>query len=125
MYRLPYGNTVTNGTIFHKTTKPMLLWFRTIWWIVAQKNEVSAKELQKILGLGSYQTCMNMLHKFRRLMVLSGRNKLKGTIEVDEVFVGGKSGKRGRGAEGKSLIAVAVELKGRKTGRNRLFTCNT
>ncbi len=113
--------TVTNGTIFHKTTKPMLLWFRTIWWIVAQKNGVSAKGLQKILGLGSYQTAWTWLHKFRRLMVLSGRNKLKGTIEVDEVFVGGKkSGKRGRGAEGKSLIAVAVELKGKKTGRIRL-----
>src|SRR5680860_960111 len=54
-------------------------------------------------------------------MVLSGRNKLQGIIEVDEVLVGGKaSGKRGRGAEGKSLIAVAVEVKGRKTGRVRL-----
>jgi hypothetical protein len=54
-------------------------------------------------------------------MVLSGRSKLQGIIEVDEVFVGGKSsGKRGRGAEGKSLIAVAVEVKGRKTGRVRI-----
>ena len=46
---------------------------------------------------------------------------MSGIIEVDEVFIGGKtSGKRGRGAEGKSLIAVAVEIKGRKTGRVRL-----
>lgn len=113
--------TVTNGTIFHKSTKPLLIWFRAIWWMVAQKNGVSAKGLQKILGLGSYQTAWTWLHKFRRLMVISGRNKLQGTVEVDEVFVGGKiSGKRGRGAEGKSLIAVAVELNGRKTGRVRL-----
>ena len=77
--------------------------------------------LQKILGLGSYQTAWTWLHKFRRLMVLSGRNKLQGIVEVDEVLIGGKtSGKRGRGAEGKSLIAVAVEVKGRKTGRVRL-----
>jgi len=70
--------------------------------MVAQKNGVSAKGLQKILGLGSYQTAWTWLHKFRRLMVLSGRNKLPGIIEVDEVLVGGKaSGKRGRGAEGK------------------------
>jgi len=113
--------TVTNGTIFHKSTKPLLVWFDAIWWMVAQKNGVSAKGLQKILGLGSYQTAWTWLHKFRRLMILSGRTKLQGIVEVDEVLVGGKvSGKRGRGAEGKSLIAVAVEVFGKKTGRVRL-----
>jgi transposase-like protein len=113
--------TVTNNTMFHKTTKPILIWFHAIWWMVAQKNGVSAKGLQKVLGLGSYQTAWTWLHKFRRLMILSGRNRLEGTVEVDEVLVGGKKqGKRGRGAEGKSLIAVAVEVKGRKTGRARL-----
>jgi transposase-like protein len=113
--------SVTNGTIFHKSTKPLLVWFQAIWWIIAQKNGVSAKGLQKILGLGSYKTSWTWLHKFRRLMVLNGRTKLKGKVEVDEVFLGGKkTGKRGRGAEGKSLIAVAVEVKGRKTGRVRL-----
>ena len=113
--------TVTNGTIFHKSTKPLVIWFHAIWWMVAQKNGVSAKGLQKILGLGSCQTAWTWLHKFRRLMILSGRNKLQGTVEVDEVFLGGKkSGKRGRGAEGKSIIAVAVEINGRKTGRMRL-----
>jgi len=113
--------TVTSGTIFHKSTKPLLIWFRAIWWIVAQKNGVSAKGLQKILGLGSYQTAWTWLHKFRRLMVLTGRDKLQGVIEVDEVLVGGKSsGKRGRGAEGKNLVVVAVEVIGRKTGRVRL-----
>jgi transposase-like protein len=113
--------TVTNGTIFHKSTKPLLVWFRAIWWMVAQKNGVSAKGLQKILGFGSYQTAWTWLHKFRRLMVLSGRSKLQGRVEVDEVFVGGKKpGKRGRGAEGKSLVAVAVEITERKTGRMRL-----
>jgi len=113
--------TITNGTIFHKSTKPLLIWFHAIWWIVAQKNGVSAKGLQKILGLGSYRTSWTWLHKFRRLMVLSRRSKLHGIVEVDEVFLGGKkSGKRGRGAEGKSLIAVAIEVLGKKTGRVRL-----
>ena len=113
--------SVTNGTIFHKSTKPLLIWFRAIWWVVAQKNGVSAMGLQKVLGLGSYKTSWAWLHKFRRLMVLTGRSKLNGTVEVDEVFLGGKqSGKRGRGTEGKSLIAVAVEVKGRKTERVRL-----
>ena len=113
--------TVTNGTIFHKSTKPLHIWFHAIWWIVAQKNGVSAKGLMKILGFGSYKTSWIWLHKFRRLMIMSGRTKLKGVVEVDEVFIGGKkSGKRGRGAEGKSIIAVAVEVKGEKTGRVRL-----
>jgi len=113
--------TVTSGTIFHKSTKPLKVWFYAIWWIVAQKNGVSAKGLMRIIGLGSYRTSWTWLHKFRRLMVLSSRSKLQGIIEVDEVLLGGKkSGKRGRGAEGKSLIAVAVEVKGRKTGRVRL-----
>lgn len=88
--------TVTNGIIFHESTKPLMIWFRAIWWMVAQKNGVSAKGLQKILGLGSYQTAWTCLHKFRLLMVLGGRNKLQGTVEV------------------------AVEINGRKTGRMRL-----
>lgn len=113
--------TGTAGTIFHKSTKPLLIWFRAIWWMIAQKNGVSAKGLQKILGLGSYQTSWTWLHKFRRLMVLSGRKKLGGIVEVDETLVGGKKpGKRGRGAEGKSLVVVAVEIIGKKTGRMRL-----
>jgi len=115
------GTTVTSGTIFHKSIRPLRLWFQAIWWVVAQKNGVSAKGLMKVLGLGSYRTSWTWLHKFRRLMVLGGRSKLQGIVEVDGVFLGGKkSGKRGRGAEGKSLIAVAVEIKGRKTGRVRL-----
>jgi transposase-like protein len=113
--------SITSGTIFHKSTKPLSIWFKAIWWMIAQKNGVSAKGLQKILGLGSYQTAWLWLHKFRRLMVMTSRSKLKGVVEVDEVLIGGKkSGKRGRGAEGKSLIVVAVEVLGRKTGRTRI-----
>ena len=54
-------------------------------------------------------------------MILNDRNKLQGTFEIDEVFLGGKvSGKRGRGAEGKGIIAVAEEINVRKTCRLRL-----
>ena len=113
--------SVTSGTIFHKSTKPLFIWYRAIWWMVAKKNGVSAKGLQKILGIGNYQTSWTWLHKFRRLMVFNNRNKLSGIVEVDETLVGGKkSGKRGRGAEGKSLVVIAVEVSDRKTGRVRL-----
>lgn len=89
---------VTSGTIFHKSKLPLVVIFRALWWIVAQKNGVSAVGIQRILGLGSYRTAWVWLHKFRRLMVFPGRNKLMGKIEVDETFVGGKkAGKRGRG----------------------------
>lgn len=116
-----FETTVISNTIFHGSRKPLALWFRAIWWMIAQKSGVSAKGLQKILGLGSYQTAWTWLHKFRRLMVLPDRDKLKGIIEVDETLIGGKkSGKRGRGAEGKSLIVIAVEVINRKTGRIRL-----
>lgn len=95
--------------------------FRALWWMVAQKNGVSASGLQRVLGLGSYRTAWTWLHKFRRLMVVPGRDKLSGTIEVDETFVGGvKPGKRGRGAKGKALVVIAIEVVSMGTGRVRM-----
>ena len=98
-----------------------MLWFRAIWYVVNQKNGVSALGLQRVLGLRSYRTAWIWLHKLRCAMVRPGRDKLSGLVEVDETYIGGKKpGKRGRGAEGKSLIAVAVEDKGEHFGRIRL-----
>jgi len=113
--------SITSGTIFHRSKLPLVVIFRALWWMVAQKNGVSAVGIQRVLGLGSYRTAWVWLHKFRRLMVFPGRNKLSGEIEVDETLVGGKrSGKRGRGAEGKSLVVVAVEIMKKGTGRVRM-----
>lgn len=110
-----------SDTIFHRSKKPLAVWFRAIWWMVAQKNGVSALGLKRVLGFGSYRTAWTWLHKFRRLMIVPGRDKLSGKVEVDETLVGGKkSGKRGRGAEGKVLVAIAVEVKDKGTGRTRL-----
>jgi transposase-like protein len=117
-----YKLSLTAGTIFEGTRKPLVLWFRAIWWVVSQKNGASAKGIQRILELGSYQTAWAWLHKLRRAMVRPGRERLAGTIEMDETYVGGdKPGKRGRGATGKALLAVAVEDKGAEgIGRIRL-----
>lgn len=113
--------SITSGTIFHRSKLPLVVIFRVLWWMVAQKNGVSAVGIQRVLGLGSYRTAWAWLHKFRRLMVFPGRNKLSGKIEVDETLVGGKrSGKRGRGAEGKSLVVIAVEIMEKGTGRVRM-----
>lgn len=113
--------SLTAGTIFHRSKLPLTTIFRALWWMVAQKNGVSAVGLQRVLGLGSYRTAWTWLHKFRRLMVVPGRDRLSGDIEVDETLVGGKkTGKRGRGAEGKSLVVIAIEIMKKGTGRVRL-----
>ena len=117
-----YKCSVTSGTIFEGTRKPLALWFRAIWWVCSQKNGTSAQSVQRILDLGSYQTAWVWLHKLRRAMVSPGRDELSGTVEVDETLIGGeKPGKRGRGALGKVLVGIAVEDKGNKgIGRVRL-----
>jgi transposase-like protein len=97
------------------------MWLRVIWWVTSQKNGASAKGLQRILGLGSYETAWTWLHKLRRAMVRPGRDRLAGTIEVDESYIGGeKPEKRGRGAEGKAVVVVASQMDGTRIGRIRL-----
>ncbi len=116
-----YQVSITAGTIFADTRKPLALWFRAIWYVVSQKNGVSALGLQKVLGLGSYHTAWEWLHKLRTAMVRPGREKLSGDVEVDETYIGDKKpGKRGRGAAGKTLVMVAVEDKDNHIGRIRL-----
>ncbi len=116
-----YQVSVTAGTIFQDSRKSLRLWFRAIWYVVNQKHGVSALGLQRVLGLGSYRTAWTWLHKLRCAMVRPGRDRLLGTVEVDETYIGGKKpGKRGRGAAGKTLVVVAVEDKGNKIGRIRL-----
>lgn len=116
-----HQTSVTAGTIFQDTRKPLRLWFRAMWHVTSQKSGVSALGLQRVLGLGSYETAWIWLHKLRRAMVRPGRDRLSGTVEVDEVYIGGeKSGKRGRGALGKSLVVIAAEKDGGGTGRIRL-----
>ncbi len=117
-----FEGSVTAGTLFHGTRKPLRLWFQAIWYVVNQKNGVSALGLQKALGLGSYHTAWEWLHKLRRAMVRPNRDKLKGVVEMDETFIGGvHSGKPGRGAEGKTLVLIAAEEDETHIGRIRLL----
>jgi transposase-like protein len=86
------------------------VWFEAAWLMTTQKQGASALGLQRVLGIGSYQTAWSILHRLRTAMVVSGRQALRGEVEVDETHIGGpRKGKRGRGAEGKTLVAVAVE----------------
>ena len=116
-----YDFTVTAGSLFADTHKPLRLWFEAIWYVTNQKSGASALGVQRVLGLGSYHTAWNWLHKLRRAMVRPGRDRLAGTVEVDETFIGApQPGKRGRGAAGKTLVLIAAQAEGRRIGRIRL-----
>lgn len=113
--------SVTAGTLFADTNLPLRLWFEAMWHVTNQKYGASALGLQRILGLGSYHTAWNWLHKLRRAMVRPGRDRLAGVVEADEIYIGGpRSGKRGRGAAGKSLVEVLVQETPEGIGRIRL-----
>lgn len=113
--------SITAGTIFEGSRKPLVQWFRAIWWMTNEKNGASALGLQRVLGLGSYQTAWAWLHKLRRAMVRQGRDLLDGRVEIDETYWGGpKVGKRGRGAKEKALIVIAVQENGTGIGRIRM-----
>ena len=119
--RCRHQASVTAGTIFQDTRKPLRLWFRAIWYVTSQKNGASALGMQRILGLKTYVTAWSWLHRLRRAMVRPGRDRLRGTVEVDETYLGGlEEGVAGRETEKKALIAVAAEEDGDGIGRIRL-----
>lgn len=116
-----HQQSVTAGTLFHGTKKPLTVWFKALWWFSTRKSSVNAVSLQELLGLGSYQTAWRWLQKLRTCTIFPGREKLSGEIEADEFYLGGeRSGKRGRGADHKCKVAVAGERKGHKLGRLRM-----
>jgi len=122
--------SVTAGTIFHGTRKPLLLWFHVMWWVAEQQKGVSASNFKEYMGFGSYETAWAWLHKLRRTMVCTSNEKLSGVIEVDEISVGCKQfdenmdGKEkiSKGKFEKPRVVVATECLGTEIGRVR-FKC--
>ena len=116
-----HQTSVTAGTVFQDTRKPLAMWFRAMWYVTSQKNGASALGVKRVLGLGSYQTAWAWLHKLRRAMVRPGRERLSGWIEVDETYLGGlEEGVAGRETERKALIVIAAEADGPGIGRVRM-----
>ncbi len=115
--------SVTAGTVFQDTRKDLREWFRAMWWICGPKSGLSALGLQRILGLGSYETAWTWMHKLRRAMVRPGRERLKGRVEVDETFLGARRRRipwRGYVPKYKTAVLVAAEVDGPRIGRIRL-----
>jgi transposase-like protein len=116
-----HQQSVMAGTVFQDTHLPLPVWFRAMWYICANKNGMSAQNLMRLVGLGSYNTAWLCLHKLRRSMIRPRRERLSGLVEADEAYIGGEcEGKRGRGAFGKQIVFVAAEVRGHKIGRIRL-----
>ena len=92
------------------TKKPITYWFKAMRWFTPCKSGINAVNLKELLGFGSEGAAWIWLQKLRRYTILDQREKLSGRVEVEEFFIGGqRSGKPGRGADGKTVIAVAVE----------------
>jgi hypothetical protein len=82
--------SVTAGTLSDRRRTPLTVWFTACWMFAAQKDGVSALSLQRALEMGSYQTAWAMLHRLRSVLVRPGRDRLAGTVEVNETDIGGE-----------------------------------
>lgn len=115
--------SVTAGTVMHRARLPLHLWFWAAYLVTTHTPGFSALQLQRQLGLNRYETAWTMLQKLRRAMVRPERDRLAGTVEVDETYVGGtEKGLRGgrQRDSNKSIVVGAVEVRGRGSGRIRL-----
>jgi IS1 family transposase/transposase-like protein len=120
-----YRFSHTAGTIFENTNKPLRDWFRVVHLMLTSKKGISALQIQRMMGFGSYETAHSMCHKIRAALI-EPQTKLGGIVEVDETFIGGKGrnkhiGKRFqdgvRGPVGKSIVVGAVKRKGNVIAR--------
>jgi hypothetical protein len=113
----------TAGTNFDRTRTPLTVWFTACWMFAIQKDGISALSLQRSLEIGFYQTAWAILHRVRSVLVRPARERLQGTVEVDETYIGGdEPGLSGGRAKGKKpLVGVAVErIEPRGFGRCRI-----
>ena len=122
-----HQSSVSAGTIFEKTRTPLRMWLAAAWYLTNQKQGVSALGLQRVLGLGSYETAWAMLHRLRRAMVRPDRARLSGQVEFDETYLAISDRKvpvlaaRRQSQTSQCLVGVAVErLSPKGFGRVRL-----
>jgi len=121
--RCRYQASMTAGTLFHKTRVPLRIWFLAIFFVARHKQGISALQLQRDTGLGSYETAWTLLHKVRSSLWHRAEDRLRGWVEADETYVGAE---RERGLRGgreighKTIVAVAVEQRRHTAGSVRL-----
>lgn len=120
--RCRYQASLIAGTLFQSTRVPLRTWFLAIFFVSRHKKGISALQFQRLTGLGSYKTAWMLLHKVRAALGSDPDRLLRGLVELDESFLGPKKvpGPRGRGARGKTPVAIAVENRGPHAGAVRL-----
>lgn len=103
----------TADTIFHKSSTPLTLWFYAIYLMAATRAGISAKQLERELGV-TYKTAWRMFHQIRKMMA-SDSGKLKGEVEIDEAYFGGKKHwQKYKGVKANQPVVFGmVERKGR------------
>ena len=121
-----YRFSVLVGTIFENTNKPLRQWFRVMHLMLTSKKGISALQVCRYMGFGSYKTAWLMCNKIRVALGNVEFKKLVGYVEVDETFVGGKAknrhnsdrdGSTGGTGSGKTTIVGAVQRKGNVVAR--------
>jgi transposase-like protein len=123
-----YRFSVLVGTIFENTNVDLTIWFKVIYLMLVSKKGISALQVQRMMGLGSYRTAWSMCHRIRVALGKRDFQQLVGFVEVDETFVGGKArnkhkgpggrgGMGGTGGSGKTIVAGAVQRKGNVVAR--------
>jgi transposase-like protein len=117
-----YRFSVLAGTIFENTNKPLRDWFRVIHMMLTSKKGISALQVMRTMGFGSYKTAWYMCHRVRAGLANEDFRKLIGIVEVDETHIGGNDSnrhlknKKGRNG-GKTIVIGAIERKGNVVAR--------
>jgi transposase-like protein len=115
----PYRFSVLVGTIFENTNYKLLVWFKVLYLMLTSKKGISALQIHRMIGSGSYRTAWFMCHRLRAGLSDPDFRKLMGIVEVDETYVGGLNRNRhwnkkrpGRGPSGKTAVIGAIARKG-------------
>jgi transposase-like protein len=116
-----YQFTVTAGTIFHDSHLPLIKWFTAVYLLCESRKGMSANQIKRMLGIGSYKTAWYLCHRIRKAMQIVNADMLDGKVEMDETFIGGKA--RGRHKPGQKPshgkeIVIGIRQRG---GELRLF----
>jgi predicted RNA-binding Zn-ribbon protein involved in translation (DUF1610 family) len=117
--RTPYRFSVTVGTIFENTNYKLLIWFKVLYLMLTSKKGISALQIHRMIGSGSYRTAWFICHRLRAGLSDPNFRKLMGVVEVDEAYLGGKNRNRhwnkkqgGRGPMHKTAVIGAISRKG-------------